>query len=97
MSIVLSHPLRLGPTGSLVTVEQSSDSAVAEALAVLLLTKRGERTLVPQFGINDPTFDVLDTEALNLALATFGPPVTVEGVDVQVDAAGNANMDVTYE
>jgi phage baseplate assembly protein W len=97
VSLVLSHPFRLGPTGSFAVVEQSSDTAVAEALAVLLLTKRGERSLVPQFGIPDPTFDVLDTEALNLALATFGPLITVESVEVRVDAAGNANMDVTYE
>lgn len=97
MATILSHPLRLGPAGAFSVVEQDSDVGLAEGLAVLLLTKRGERTLAPQFGIEDPTFDVLDIEALNLSLATFGPPVTVTSVDADVDASGNARLDVTYE
>ena len=82
MVALLSHPIRLDPTGRrFATVDQGSDQHHAEALAVLLETRRGERPLAPTFGTSDPTFSTVDAAELTAAVATFGPPVTIADVD----------------
>lgn len=79
---LLSHPFRLGVDGRVVTVEDGTDDAVAEAIAVTALTRKGERVLVPDFGLSDPTFAELDVAELAAALATFGPDdITLEVID----------------
>lgn len=93
---VLSHPFRLGPTGSAVTVLDGSTDANVEAIAVLALTRKGERILVPAFGITDPAFDEVDPAELNAGLATFGPEdVTV--VDVTIDYPNDTTAAVRIE
>ena len=52
----LSFPFRLTPTGSVATVEAGSDAEADEAIAVLVLTRIGERRMRPNFGIPDPVF-----------------------------------------
>jgi hypothetical protein len=81
---ILSHPFRLAPTGEVATVEDGSTAANAEAIAVLLMTRRGERPMAPDFGITDPTFAELDVAELDAGLALWGPDgVSVTDVDVQ--------------
>lgn len=87
---VLSHPFRLSPTGEVATVLDGSEQANAEALAVLVSTRIGERVLVPGFGITDPVFGGLDPAEVNAGLATYGPPdvtVTAIAVDYPNDTA----------
>lgn len=97
MAQVLSHPLRLGPDRGFHKVEQDTDDSLAEQLAVLLLTKQGERPLVPAFGVPDPTFRVLSADEVNLSVSLFGPPVTVDEVDYAIDPEGRAEVTVTYD
>lgn len=97
MARILSHPLRLGPGGQFVTVEQNSDAGVAEQLAIFLLTKQQERALCPGFGVTDPTFADVDTDAVNLGLALYGPPVQITDLTTALDATGAATVEVTYE
>lgn len=80
---VISHPFRLDSTGAIATVVEGSEDADAEAIAILALTRKGERDLVPDFGITDPAYGVLDVAELNVALSDFGPPITI--TDVAVD------------
>ena len=81
---LLAHPFRLGPDGRAVTVPEGSDDAIAQAIAVTALTRKGERLLVPDFGLAEPTFADLDVAELNAALDTFGPAGV--SVDVQDEA-----------
>ena len=95
---VLSHPFRLGPDGSAVTVLDGGPDANAEAVAVLAMTRKGERVLVPSFGITDPAFAEVDPAELNAGLATFGPEdVTVTGVEVTYPNDRTADVTVVYE
>jgi hypothetical protein len=80
---ILSHPFRIGGNAAAAVVDQDSDQARAEQLAVLCLTRVGERPLAPGFGITDPTFDQLDPAEVVAGLAEHGPDVTV--IDVHVD------------
>jgi hypothetical protein len=83
MTSLISHPFRLGPTGSIVVHEQDSDDCYAELLAVMIGTRPGERDQVPQFGINDPTFSTIDPHELTSKLSVFGPPLQIQGITVQ--------------
>lgn len=80
MADLISYPFRLAESGRVVTVRDGSDDAITEQIAVLVLTIAGERPLVPGFGLPDPAYSELDTEALSAALALFGPDVVVSDV-----------------
>lgn len=80
MSAILSHPFRLLPNGTIATVEQQSDTADAEQIAVLVLTRLRERTLVPGFGIPDPAFRGVSSSAVAAGISHFGPPVNLVAI-----------------
>lgn len=79
---LISHPFRLEANGAVATVEDGTEEAAAEGIAVLVLTRRGERDLVPGFGMIDPTFDELSVAELNVGLAEYGPDVIVTDVAI---------------
>lgn len=80
MARILSHPFRVAPNGHVVTVEQDTTAADAEQVAVFALTIRGERELVPAFGLTDPALYGIIPEELAAGVARFGPPVRVQQV-----------------
>lgn len=80
---LIAYPFRLSASGNVVTVEEGTDEQLAQELAVGVLTRAGERPLVPDFGIADPTFMGFDEEAMLLHVDLFGPPVTVARVEVR--------------
>lgn len=94
---LLSFPLRLRQDGSLATVPEDSDDANREAIALLCLTRKGERPLVPDYGVTDPVVTGLDLAELNAALETFGPPLTVTDVAVTYPDDRTAVSVLTYE
>jgi hypothetical protein len=96
MPRILSHPFRLAPDGRIATVEQDTAQAHAEQLAVLVLTRRGERPLVPTFGITDPTFGDLDVAELEGAVETFGPAVALEEVELEFLDESTEQVTVTF-
>lgn len=80
---LLSYPFRLTPAGDVATVEDGTEDAAAEDLAILILTRKGERTLVPDYGITDPTFQSLNLAEVAVGVADYGPDgVTVDDVTV---------------
>lgn len=74
--------MRLDATGVFATVEQNSDAEITQQIAVALLTRPGERILVPAFGCDDPAFVGFELSILRRHLATFGPEINI----VQVGA-----------
>lgn len=85
---VIAHPFRLDASGRVAVVEQGSDDHHAQALAVLLSTRRGERPLAPLFGTSDPTFAEVDAAELAAQVALFGPPVTITDVSTTYSPDG---------
>ena len=60
-----SFPFDIADRGSAVVVLQDSAEEIEQNVKVLILTERGERLEVPDFGIEDPTFGVgVDTDAI---------------------------------
>lgn len=93
----MAHPFRLAGT-HVATVDEGSEQAVAQAIAVLTATRRGERPLVPAFGVTDPVFDRIDLAEINAGLALYGPDDVV-AVDLAVEwpEPGLQRATLTYE
>lgn len=93
---LLSHPFRL--VGSQPAhVADGSDDAAAEAIAAAILTRRGERELVPDLGTDDPAFAGVDAAQINGLLARYGPDVRVTTVETVHLTELAARTLVTFE
>lgn len=98
MARILAYPFRVDAGGSAATVEQNSDVAEVEQVAVIILTRLGERALVPDFGITDPAFAGVNPSELVAAVARWGPPVRLTDVTAAPDPARPelTNVRVTF-
>jgi phage baseplate assembly protein W len=97
VSRILSHPFRIAGNGSIATVEQTSDQANAEQVAILILTEIGERPLVPGFGVVDPAFSTLDPAELAAGLTAYGPDVRVTDVRIKPESDSTQLVEVDFE
>lgn len=79
MARVLAHPFRLAGA-EVAKVEDGSDEGLGQLVAVLVTTRRGERPMVPAFGVSDPVFDSYSVAEVNAALSMFGPAVQVDEI-----------------
>lgn len=93
----LSFPFRVLPNGQCATVEQDTPAEYEELVTALILTRLGERDLVPAFGVPDPVFRVLDLGSVQSGVSLFGPPVEVTAVDVVVTGENSQEITVTFE
>ena len=96
MARIISHPFRL-ENGAVATVDQADDQAMSEQLAVLVLTRRGERLMVPLFGVPDPAFQGLAIEDVIFGVSLFGPPVRITDLRTVVEDATSQRVTVTYD
>lgn len=96
MARILSYPFRLQTNGEAATVEQGSDEANAEQLAVLVLTRIGERALVPSYGVEDPAFGALTLGDVVAGVAMFGPDVQIESVETSYPTETAQEVDIAF-
>lgn len=94
---LMSYPFRLDNTGAVVTNEDGTDECYAEELAVLVLTKPGERILVPDFGITDPAFGEFDSQELSDKVSLYGIPVQVVDVSSSYVSDGHESIQVSFD
>jgi hypothetical protein len=81
----IALPIRVGPNGSLATVEQDSPEDKQQCVAVILRTRVGDRWDFPGMGITPPEFDE-DIDAAKLADQVNKYEVRA-AADVEVDVA----------
>jgi hypothetical protein len=93
---MLSFPFRFTPTGTVATVEQGSEQADREQIAVLCLTVTGERPLAPSFGISDPAFGTVEPSEIRAGVAAHGPDVEIVDVRVTPESATTVVVDVEF-
>lgn len=93
MARILAHPFRLTPAGVVVTHDDSSDEADAQAIAVLISTRIGERPLAPDYGVDDPVGGRLEIAEVAAGLAAYGPPLTI--TDVTIEPVDDRTEDIT--
>lgn len=93
---LISHPFRLRPNGTVFTVDQESGDADAQQVAMILLTKVGERQAVPGFGVTDYTFSVPDVNQMVGAISLYYPGVTIENIKSVWDNDGHLKMEIEF-
>ena len=96
MPALISHPFRLSPDGSVATVDTESAQYVAEQLAILILTRPGERPLVPDLGLTDPTFAGFDDSTLQEQADAYAPPCSIEQVTIKPTSAVTQDVVVAF-
>lgn len=77
------------------TSDEGTDEQLSQELAIAMLTRTGERVLVPEFGLDDPAFRGFDEEALRLHVDLFGPPVQIQRV--RAEYVSEVQQDVVVE
>lgn len=80
---LISFPFRLNNAGTVAVLEDGTEDYYAEQLAVLVLTRPGERSMVPDFGVTDPAFDGFNDEELGAKIDMFGPPIKLSEVTTE--------------
>ena len=94
---LLSYPFRLTPSGAIASVEQKSSQAAAEQIAMLLLTEKGERPMIPSYGITSPAFWEIDPGEIALAVSLYGPKVTVAAVKAYYSDDATLRVSVEFD
>lgn len=74
MAETLQVPFRFA-AGKAAKVDARSDAGLLQQVAVLLMTRLGERPMRLALGVHDPTWHDLDLVEANSALRTFGSGV----------------------
>jgi phage baseplate assembly protein W len=74
----LAFPFGLTRDGSVGTVPQDTLEEITQCVQVLLGTALGSREDLLEYGISDPTFAVLDTDAISAAIAEWEPRAVVK-------------------
>lgn len=93
----MSHPFRLLPNGAVATVDEDTEAGDGEGLTHIALTLRGERPLVPDFGITDPTFTGINPGDIAATAAVYGPDVEIVGVDVSWASETEQVVDISFQ
>jgi hypothetical protein len=94
---LISFPFRLAGTGSIASRDDGDENYLAEELAQLVQTHPGERELVPTYGLNDPAFATFDKAMLIAQVATFGPPVSIQRVEVRTLSDEQQDVVIKFE
>lgn len=98
----IDFPPRVDSRGTLVTTAKRGD-IVAQAIADIIETRRGERVMLPDYGIADYVFDVQDFSfAARLAfhleeqIQKYVPLVSSVTVEAATDDDGRAIIELRY-
>lgn len=94
---LLAWPVRFAG-GRARTIDGDTDAGVSQRIELLCKVRRGERPLVPAFGIPDPAFRAgVDLVEINAGLALFGPAgVQVAVVDVDQRSATSQRVELAW-
>ena len=92
MPQLIAYPFRLSGKW-IATVEDGTEECYAGELACLIQTEPGERDLVPEYGMFDPTFTDFDLVELNSRINLFGPPIVID--EFTAAAIPNGALEVT--
>ena len=97
MSGNIALPFRLGPSGTVRTVEQGSDDYYISQLAVILMTERGENIFDPNIGIAGMAFDGFSKTLLDQQVSAYLPGIKVTNVSVKNTTDTTQDVVVSFE
>ncbi len=98
----LNFPIRVDSRGSIVTTKTRSQ-VVAEAIMDVLETRQGERVMMPDYGIPDFVFEVMDVGFtarlayfLEQQITRYVPLVSGITLESSADESGRAIVNLRY-
>lgn len=98
----IKFPFSVGQTGTVSTLDRSED-LIAQAIADIIETRRGERVMLPDYGIDDFVFETQDAGfAARLAyhletqIRRYVPLVKSVRVETSTDVEGRAIVEIRY-
>lgn len=94
---LLAFPFRVDATGRIASVERDSDDDLQQRLAMLVLTRTGERPLTPGFGMPDPAGEGFDPQLLAAAAVEYGPDVDLDDIAVVNNGDGTQDVTIHYQ
>lgn len=97
MSVHLAVPFQMEGDHA-ATVEEGSIEEITQNVAVIVGTLRGQRLVVPEFGVGDPTFELgaasSDPADLETAAARWEPRAVLT-IDRSMSATGEEDLVVS--
>lgn len=97
MARILQFPFRFALDGRAAVVDQDSEQGLTEQIAVLAVTRAGERRLRPGFGVSDPTFVGFSPSELAAKLELYGPPVDLGDITVTPVTGDQSLVEILFE
>ena len=96
---VFSYPFNVDTVNnSFAKVDTDSDAYKAQQIAAFVQTHRKERFVMQEFGIDDPTFDEFDAEAMAEGFHLFYPnSISLTDIEVEQIEGATSAVHVTYE
>ena len=84
----LKIPLEYGRDG-FTHLSEDSDDYYKQLLSITARTEAGVSPLFPNFGITDPTFDVLDNGQFLINASKYIPEIILTNIESTIDNQGN--------
>lgn len=98
MTLVPAWPIRRDDTGALALVDSESTERVVQDVTVLVRTRRGERTAVPDFGVSIlPGGRSVDLADITAQIERHVPDARLRGVTATPDPDEPWVLHVTVE
>lgn len=94
---VLAYPLTFTSNGRASLVEQNSDQHFAQQISQFVHTRIGELGLSPDYGLEDPVFNDIDTTSLLAGINVFHPKIDIEEIDKSYEDNGILSIDITFK
>lgn len=96
MSGAIAFPFRITGNKEVATVPYGSDAEVEQAIAVLVLTRLGERPMEPDFGTPDPLMGEITASDIQVGLDSYGPVGIVIADVTSTPSPQNENMSIAH-
>lgn len=94
---VMSYPFSMDLVNRrLKTVNTDTDTYKAQQISAFLKSRKDERVLMPEFGINDPLFDTFDAAGFSSDFVEFYPS-SIKLTSVNILKRGGVVSDVRVE
>ena len=96
-AFVMSYPFSMDTVNRrLTTVNTDTDTYKAQQISAFLKSRKNERALLPEFGINDPLFDTFDAAGFSSDFVDYYP-TSIKLIAVNVLKRGGVVSDVRVE
>lgn len=97
MVYLLAYPMRVANNGTMAAIEDGTEEYYAQELAGMLRTEKGERELVPEYGVDEITASNMDKLNLASQVELFGPPVEITNVTYKTGMDGITRGTIEFD